>query len=263
MNKTASELSHSKGAWTENEGTRIIAMWSGPRNLSTAMMRSFGARPDCTAFDEPFYAAYLQETGLCHPMYREIIADGETDPQKVVSNCLTPPQAPKKLSYQKHMTHHMVDGFDVSWINKVTNVFLIREPKRVLASYANKTDDVTSEDIGFRKQRELFDLAKGADGNMPAVIDAMDIRSNPEAMLRKLCETIDIPFLAEMLSWEPGPKPEDGIWATHWYDAVNGSTGFAPPEKSIDMKLSDELRQIEAEVLPDYHYMRQYCLKAE
>lgn len=241
----------------------IIAMWSGPRNLSTAMMRSFGSRPDCHAVDEPFYAAYLNATGLEHPMGAEIIADGEIDPRKVVEQCLTPPSSPQEISYQKHMTHHMIDGFDTSWISKVTNVFLIREPRRVLASYAAKTEKVVADDIGFRKQRELFELAQSADQHSPIVIDAVDVRRNPDGLLRQLCAAIDIPFVPEMLRWEAGPKPEDGIWAKHWYDAVWKSTGFAPPEEHTDIVLPEVLQKIEAEVLPDYEFMQGYCLKAD
>ena len=238
----------------------IIAMWSGPRNLSTAMMRSFGARPDCTAMDEPFYAAYLKATGLDHPMREAIIADGETDSHAVIRQCLADAVPPKEIVYQKHMTHHMLEEFDISWIGTVTNVFLIREPAKVLASYSAKTDLVTAADIGFQKQRELFDLAKKTQGKTPAVVDANDIRADPRAVLTRLCEAIGAAFREEMLSWEKGPKPEDGIWASHWYDAVWNSTGFAPPEKEKTITLPPHLKAIEDEVIGDYRYMRQFCL---
>lgn len=239
----------------------IIAMWSGPRNLSTAMMRSFGARADCTAMDEPFYAAYLKATGLDHPMRDEIIAAGETDSNAVIQQCLVRPRHPNSLVYQKHMTHHMLDEFELSWIGDVTNIFLIREPKKVLASYSAKTDLVTSEDIGFRKQRELFDLAAKMHGKVPAVVDANDIRANPKKVLKALCDSIGLDFSNEMLRWEKGQKPEDGVWASHWYDAVWNSTGFAPPEKEKLLVLPTRLESIEAEVIEDYRFMQQHCIK--
>lgn len=232
-------------------------MWSGPRNLSTAMMRSFGARRDCGVMDEPFYAAYLHATGLKHPLYEEIIADGLIEPDAVVEKCLTTSTHP--ISYQKHMCHHMTAGFPLDWVDRVTNVFLIRDPARVLSSYAVKTETVNALDIGFHQQRALFDqvIARGA---KPIVVDASEIRRAPKLMLKALCEAVSIPFDPAMLSWDAGPKPDDGIWAKHWYDAVWTSTGFAPAEKDPPPALPDHLARIEQEVRPDYDLMRAYCL---
>jgi len=244
---------------TANPEKKIVAMWSGPRNLSTAMMRSFGNRADCSVMDEPFYAAYLAATGLTHPMREEIIADGETDPAKVVATCLHGGSGSEPVSYQKHMTHHMIDGFETSWIGLVTNVFLIRAPDRVLASYSAKTETVTADDIGFARQRELFDLAREITGKTPAVVDAHDIRSNPQATLSLLCEAIGLAFDPAMLSWPAGERPEDGIWARHWYDAVWRSNGFAPPETEAPAPLPEHLTAIEHEVIDDYRYMA--CFK--
>lgn len=235
-------------------------MWSGPRNLSTAMMRSFGARADCRPMDEPFYAAYLAATGLDHPMREEIIADGETDPQWVAAQCLEQPLSPHRLIYQKHMTHHMIDGFPINWIGKVTNIFLIRDPARVLASYANKANSVMAADTGFARQRELFDLVAGQTGEKPAVIDAADIRADPEKMLKALCKKIGIEFDPAMLSWPAGPRVEDGIWASHWYDAVWKSTGFAHPETGNAPVLPGNLAELERQLRPDYDYLRQFAL---
>lgn len=234
-------------------------MWSGPRNLSTAMMRSFGNRADCDAMDEPFYAAYLSATGLAHPMADEVIAAGETDPKKVIATCLEGGAAP--VSYQKHMTHHMIEGFDTDWIAGVTNVFLIREPERVLASYARKAEQVSAGDIGFAKQRELFDLATELTGKPPVVVDAADIRADPRYQLSALCEAIGIPFDEAMLAWKAGPRDEDGVWAKHWYDAVWQSTGFAPPDTSPLPALPDELAKIACEVRPHYEHLSQFRLK--
>lgn len=242
--------------------TQIIAMWSGPRNLSTAMMRSFGARADCKPMDEPFYAAYLAATGLDHPMREEIIADGETDPQRVMAQCLEPPQTPQTITYQKHMTHHMVDGIPLDWLAKVTNVFLIRDPARVLWSYAAKANRVTAADTGFARQRELFDRLLSLGGKPSAVVDAADIRADPEKTLSNLCTKIGISFDPAMLSWQTGPKPEDGIWASHWYEAVWNSTGFAPPETDAVPALDGHLAELEHELRPDYDYMRNFALNA-
>lgn len=241
-------------------GKTIIAMWSGPRNLSTAMMRSFGNRADCEAMDEPFYAAYLAATGLAHPMADEIIADGETDPRMVVEQCLAGGAAP--VSYQKHMTHHMIGGFDTKWIGEVINIFLIREPERVLASYARKAESVTAADIGFARQRDLFVQAAALSGVEPIVVDASDIRANPRAILEKLCAKIGIAFDEAMLSWEAGPRPEDGIWARHWYDAVWQSTGFAPPDNEPLPELPEPLAEIAREVRPHYEHLARFRLNA-
>lgn len=240
--------------------TRHIAMWSGPRNLSTAMMRSFGSRADCHVMDEPFYAAYLSATGIEHPMCEEVIAAGETDPEAVVRACLADAPPPAVLSYQKHMTHHMIDSFPIEWLTKVTNVFLIREPERVLASYGAKREEVSAADIGFERQRELFDEVHGQSGRLPVVIDAGDIRANPAVMLNRLCAAISIPFDPAMLSWEAGPKPEDGAWAPHWYDAVWKSTGFAPPEPGPLPKLAPELVTIAEAVRPHYEHLARHKL---
>lgn len=198
-----------------------IAMWSGPRNLSTAMMYSFGARGDFKVMDEPFYAAYLLQTGLDHPMRDEIITHHQSDPNKVALAC-SAPGAPHL--YMKHMPHQMVAGMPMDWATGCVHVHLIRHPARVVASYAAKREAPTLEDIGFAQQAQLFDRIGGL------VIDSTDIRANPEGMLRKLCAAIDLPFDPKMLKWPAGPRPEDGIWASHWYGAVHQSTGFAGAE---------------------------------
>ncbi len=198
-----------------------IAMWSGPRNLSTAMMYAFGARDDFAIMDEPFYAAYLAATGIDHPMRAEILSAQSTDPETVARLCA---QQGRPHLYMKHMPHHMIPGFPMAWADACVNVHLIRHPARVIASYAAKREAPTLEDIGFVQQAELFDRLGGA------VIDSTDIRANPEAMLPALCAAIDLPFDPAMLRWPAGPRAEDGIWAAHWYGAVHQSTGFAGAE---------------------------------
>lgn len=239
----------------------IIAMWSGPRNLSTAMMRSFENRFDASVWDEPFYAAYLHDTGLQHPMSEEILAAGEPDWRTVAQACRQPVRD-ANIFYQKHMTHHMLPAYDRGWIENVSNAFLIREPARVVASYGRKYSEISLADIGFTQQVEIFDLVCDATGKVPPVIDATDVRNNPEGILKKLCAALDITFTRSMLSWPQGSRGSDGIWATHWYDSAIRSTGFAPPEANLP-ELTDSQKQIAQEAQPIYEHMKQYALQAK
>jgi hypothetical protein len=236
-----------------------IAMWSGPRNLSTAMMYSFGARGDCAVSDEPFYAAYLAATGLEHPMGAEVMASGETDPAKVATACAGPIPHGKPLWYQKHMTLHMLDGFPRHFMRACTNVFLIRHPARVVASYARKRESPTLDDIGFAQQARLFDEVADRLGHAPPVIDSADIRADPRAKLSALCEAIGIGFTEDMLHWPAGGHPDDGVWAPHWYGAVHRSTGFAEPEGPLPVLHGSHARVAEA-ALPYYESLRVHAL---
>lgn len=220
-----------------------IAMWSGPRNLSTAMMYSFGNRADFSVMDEPFYAAYLAATGVDHPMRAEILAAQDNDPAKVAALCAQPGTP---HMYMKHMPHHMLDGFPMDWAKGCVNIHLIRHPARVIASYAAKREAPSFADIGFGQQTALYDQIGGL------VIDSADIRADPEGMLRKLCKAIDLPFDPAMLSWPAGARPEDGVWASHWYGAVHKSTGFAGAEGPLPILSGDEERLLE-EALPHYN----------
>ena len=201
-----------------------IAMWSGPRNLSTAMMYSFAARPDFAVWDEPFYAAFLAATGIDHPMREAILEAGVTNPQDVSSACLDTIPGGKPHYYMKHMAHHMTDGMPLDWAKACVNIHLIRHPARVVASYLEKREEPTAEDIGFARQRELYEHLGGV------IIDSHDIRADPERALSALCEAIDLPFDPAMLRWNAGGIAEDGVWAAHWYNAIHKSTGFAGPE---------------------------------
>ena len=228
-----------------------IAMWSGPRNLSTALMYSFAARGDCSVWDEPFYAAYLAATGIDHPMRDQVIAAGLTDPDRVSATCRAGTPDGKPLFYQKHMTLHMIGGFDRSFMRDCVNVFLIRHPAHVVASYARKREDPTLADIGFVQQAELFDEVTGWLGRAPQVIDSADIRSNPRRALGLLCQELGIAFTDAMLGWPSGPKPYDGAWAPHWYNAVHASTGFDAPEAGLPDLSHHQQRLVDA-ALPHY-----------
>jgi hypothetical protein len=239
-----------------------IAMWSGPRNISTAMMYAFGNRTDCAAWDEPFYAFSLVHHGNDHPMRAEIIAANDSDWNSLVAKCLAGPPPDKRIFYQKHMTHHMLPGFDRSWIHKVTNAFLIRAPERVLASYTQKWGDVSLRDIGFVEQAEIFDMVADKLGHAPPVVDADDVLENPRGMLELLCRACSIPFDLAMLKWKPGPKPFDGVWAPHWYNAVWKSSGLEPKPRTAAPPLPDELARIAGAALPYYGKLRLHRLVA-
>ncbi len=236
-----------------------IAMWSGPRNLSTAMMYSFGARPDFAVWDEPFYAAFLAATGADHPMREEILTAHEPDHGKISTQCESETPSDRHL-YMKHMCHHMVDEFDIGWARSCTNVFLIRHPARVVASYASKREQPTLADIGVALQLEIFDLlfAWGCD---PIVIDSYDIRRNPRRALRSLCKAMKIEFDEAMLTWRRGPKPFDGAWGPHWYGAVHKSTGFAGPEGPLPV-LSGDLNAVAQQAMPYYEALYEKRLGA-
>jgi hypothetical protein len=237
-----------------------IAMWSGPRNISTAMMRSFGARADCHVVDEPFYAAFLRETGLIHPMNDDVLAAQPNDWRDVVPPLLAPTPNNAPIFYQKQMTHHMLPGFGLDWMSQCRNAFLIRDPDLVLASYTQKREDVQLADIGFVQQAEIF--AREADrlGHAPPVIEGIDVLRNPAATLSKLCAALDIPWTTEMLSWPPGRRATDGVWAPAWYDAVERSTGFGPPPAEMKTPLADHLRPIADAARPHYEALARWKL---
>lgn len=210
-----------------------IAMWSGPRNLSTALMYSFAARGDCAVVDEPFYAAYLAQTGIIHPMQDDILASQPVRPAQVAATLTGVNPQNKTHFYQKHMTHHMLPGMDLSWMEACENVFLIRHPARVIASYARKRQGPTLSDIGFPQQVALFDRESQRLGHAPIVVDSADIRANPAASLEMLCAALGLPYTDKMLNWPSGGHADDGVWASHWYGAVHRSTGFEAAEADL------------------------------
>jgi hypothetical protein len=223
-------------------------MWSGPRNISTAMMRSFENRADTVVVDEPFYACYLHLTGIDHPMRDEVIASQPTD-WRTVASTLSGDREGVDIIYQKHMTHHMLPEIDLGWTSTLQNCFLIRDPEYVVKSYSRKRDTISPDDIGIRRQLELYEEISAITGQDIPVIDATRFLADPEAALRRLCKRLAIPFSADMLHWPRGRRASDGVWAAHWYEAVEQSTGFraaATPAISLSpgqQAVADEARE--------------------
>ena len=229
-----------------------IAMWSGPRNISTALMRAWGNRPDTFVCDEPFYAYYLAKTGRDHPGADEVIAAGETDWRKVVARLTGTVPGGKRVFYQKQMTHHLLPEIDRDWLGAVTNCFLIRDPAEVIVSYTKKNNDPTLEDIGFVQQAEIFDWVCQHTGAIPPVIDAHDVLENPGRILKLLCGAVGVDFTEAMLSWRPGLRETDGIWAKHWYTEVARSTSFRKPPVRSSALVPPRLRELHERARENY-----------
>jgi hypothetical protein len=232
-----------------------IAMWSGPRNISTAMMRAWENRGDCQVVDEPFYACYLAATGLQHPMREEVLASQPSEWRAVIEQLTTPLPEGIDLQYQKQMAHHMVVPLDEAWLATARHAFLIRDPLEIVASYARKRGEVTADDIGLAKQVEIYERVGEVTGREPPVIEASDVLRRPEAALRSLCRALDVPFSERMLSWPPGLRESDGVWAPHWYDAVVKSTGFAP-YRPRSVSIPDQLAAVAEASTPHYDFLR-------
>lgn len=242
-----------------------IAMWSGPRNISTAMMRSFENRWDTAVVDEPFYAAFLAETGLDHPMRETVIAAGERDWRKVADGLTGPVPGGRRVFYQKHMTHHMIPsiGRDFMAHPEIVNAFLIRDPESVLASYSAKRESATLFDIGFVEQEALFLEVADRLGRAPPVIEGADVLADPAGTLSALCAAVGIPFEPAMLKWPAGRRATDGVWAPHWYHAVEASTGFGPPRPPATFDdLPDALKPVAEAARPIYERLARHRLAA-
>lgn len=248
----------------EMTGTGVrIAMWSGPRNISTAMMRSFGARPDTAVIDEPFYAAYLARTALNHPMRDEVLASQPNDWRDVVVALLGTIPGGRPVFYQKHMTHHMLPDFGREWMGEVRSAFLIRDPAAVLASYTAKRAEVELGDIGIVQQRELFEREAERLGHAPPVIESEDVLADPARALSKLCAALAIEYTDAMLSWPAGRRDSDGVWAPAWYHAVEQSTGFARPAERKSIQLSPQLQSVADLARPLYEYLAEHRIRME
>jgi Sulfotransferase domain len=243
-----------------------VAMWSGPRNISTALMRAWGNRADTVVVDEPLYPFYLAATGKNHPMAPEVIANGETDWRKVVvSLTMEIPRSGHKGSsnirifYQKQMAHHLLPEIEREWIAGLTNCFLIRDPAEVIASYIKKNPDPTLQDLGFAQQAEIFALVRQHSGRIPPVIDARDVLENPARILRLLCARLGVEFDPAMLKWAPGLRETDGVWAKHWYGEVASSTGFVP-YRDRRAEVPERLREIEIRCRESYDLLYRHRL---
>ncbi|NCF36349.1 MAG: HAD family hydrolase [Gammaproteobacteria bacterium] len=237
-----------------------IAMWSGPRNISTALMRAWENRADCVVWDEPLYGYYLDATGIQHPGAAEIIADQGTDAEAIIAACTGEIPGGKAIFYQKHMTLHLLPELDRGWLTALVNCFLIREPEAVIESYAAVRSDVTLADIGFVQQAELFEQVRSQTGEIPLVIDSREFLLGPEAMLRAICGRLGIEFSSQMLSWPAGPRDSDGIWAKYWYESVWNSTGFAPYREKPP-QLNQRNRAIASDARPYYETLYQHRLQ--
>jgi Sulfotransferase domain len=235
-----------------------IAMWSGPRNISTAMMRSFSSRSDCHVTDEPFYGAYLKTTGEPHAMAAEIMSDMDVDWQSVAATMRGPIPDGKALWYQKHMSHHMEGPISVDDFPEHRHVFLVRDPDLMVASYRQKNDLRDAKQLGFERLVEYHDRVSAQMGRPAPVVDSNHMLSNPERGLRALCEAIGIAWDPAMLGWPKGRHSSDGIWASHWYNAVWNSTGFGQPTAPSELTIQEQ--QIADQCRPYYDALTRYCI---
>jgi sulfotransferase family protein len=240
--------------------TTRIAMWSGPRNLSTAMLRSFGSREDTFVSDEPFYGCFLKTSGADHPMREETIAAMDCDWASVIASLRSNAPDGSSIWYQKHMWHHMVGPIGYGDFEGFTHAFLIREPERMIASYLRRRESAAFENFGLDRQAEFFEREADRLGHAPPVIDAHDVLQNPYTVLTKLCGALGIPWEIAMLSWLPGPRPTDGPWALHWYGAVEASTGFGPPETE-PVELPEEAQRLADRCRPYYERLAVHRLR--
>lgn len=238
--------------------TRRIAMWSGPRNISTAMMRSWENRADTRVVDEPFYACYLAATRSPHPCFDEVLASQSQDYHTVATQLSEGP-CDSAFFYQKHMTHHMPNELNLDWTANMQHCFLIRDPAQVVNSYTNSRGVCSSEDIGIIRQAQLYRDISQISGQEIPVLDSNDVLKDPKQMLGKLCEVLSVPIDEDMLHWPTGRRDTDGVWASHWYHSVEKSTGFAPYQKK-EIALTNEQLQVVDEVMPSYELLARHKL---
>jgi len=237
-----------------------IAMWSGPRNISTAMMRAWGNRPDTYVCDEPLYAYYLRQSGAPHPGAQEVIRHHETDWRRVVERLTGPIPDGKTIFFQKQMSHHLLPDVDRGWMDGLLNCFLIREPGAMLISLVHHVAHPALPDTGLPQQVEIFERVRASTGQVPPVIDADDVLNDPEAILRRLCGAVGIEFTPRMLSWPPGPRDTDGIWAKYWYKEVVTTSEFLPYSPKI-APVPERLCGLYDECLEYYHALYAHRLR--
>jgi hypothetical protein len=242
-----------------DDGLRL-AMWSGPRNISTAMMRSWGNRPDTFVCDEPLYAHYLSRRRVDHPGVEEVLAHHEQDWRKVVAWLTGPVPGNKRIFYQKQMTHHLLSHIDRGWLGELSHAFLIRDPREMLTSLVRHMERPTLADTGLPQQVEIFEWVRKETGHVPPVIDARDVLSDPRGTLALLCDAVGVPFTPEMLKWPPGPRETDGVWARHWYKSVESSTGFRPFKPKPD-PIPRGMEQLYASCAEHYERLARHRLR--
>ena len=259
MRKDSTTVSRTRNEVTRLDRTRI-AMWSGPRNISTALMYSFENRKDCHATDEPLYASFLLNSGTPHPGAEEVIEKNETDVEKIITTLTGPIPDEKQIWYQKHMCHHLPEDSDISWIDDFNNCFLIRNPRDVLLSLSKIADYIDLLSTGLPQQLTIFRHVMKSSGKIPPVIDSEDVLEDPESILSVLCDSIGIPFSSRMLSWDPGPRSCDGLWGKYWYDSVWKSSGFFPPSAK-EGELSEHLRSVLEESTIIYQELREMRIR--
>ena len=236
-----------------------ICLWSGPRNISTALMYSFAQRPDTQVYDEPLYAHYLahSDAHAYHPGAESVLACMEQDGTKVVANMLA--EQPKPVVFYKHMTHHLVE-LDWDFMKDMTNVILTRDPRDMLPSYAENIEHPTMHDVGYAKHLDLLQYLETRGLPTPIILDSKFIQNDPEGVLRKLCEQLGIPFTEKMLRWKAAPLPEDGVWAPYWYKNVHKSTGFKPYQAKT-APFPEHLKPLLTECLPIYEKLQALALR--
>ena len=241
----------------------LLAVWSGPRNLSTALMRAFSSRPGTQVWDEPFYAHYLTSTGKQHPMQAEILASQPIAEAEVIADLQATLPSGHDLGYQKQMAHHLLPGMDRTWMQGQAHAFLIREPRAMLASLDQKLPEFALEDTGLPQQVELFDRFHAQNGQPPLVVDSADLARDPEQALQALCSTAGVAYDPAMLQWPAGPHPRDGAWAPHWYANTWASTGFqAPREAAPRRPMHPSLEPLLEQCQPLYDHLAEHRLQA-
>lgn len=235
-------------------------MWSGPRNISTAMMRSWGNRPDTAVCDEPLYAHYLDHVAVDHPGREEIATAHDTDWRSVVRWLTEEEPGGVAIFYQKHMAHHLLPHIERQWLSQLANCFLIRDPREMLASLSHKVGLPELRDTGLPQQVEIFSLVRRTTNRIPPVIDSADVLRDPRRLLTALCHAVGVEFDEAMLSWPPGRRDTDGVWAKYWYDAVERSTGFEP-YKPKQLELAPELEALAIQCQPYYETLAEHRLR--
>ena len=236
----------------------IIFMWSGPRNLSTALMRSFENRDDTEILDEPFYAYYLDKTKLRHPMYKEIINSYPKNENTIIKDLFNIPNN-SEIYYQKHMTHHLLDISNLEWLNKGKNCFLIRHPAKVINSYIKKNEIKNIKDLGFKKQYEIFSLVKNKLDTNPIVVNADDILKDPKKIITLLCDKLKIKYTNKMIDWPLGSRKSDGIWGDVWYENVKKSSTFIK-YKEVNLEVPKKYQELYLECLKIYNLMNKFAI---